>query len=128
MKLLLDTHIFIWADDEPERIPAALMAYLADEANELWLSLASLWEMQIKRQLGKLHLQLSLAETIASHQQTNGLRLLPITAEHIYALDNLPLQHKDPFDRLLIAQAMVEDLTLVSVDPAFAAYSVKLLS
>jgi PIN domain nuclease of toxin-antitoxin system len=128
MKLLLDTHIFIWADDEPERIPAALMTYLADEANELWLSLVSAWEMQIKRQLGKLHLQLSLAETTASHQQTNGLRLLPITAEHVYALDNLPLHHKDPFDRLLIAQAIAEDLTLVSVDPAFAAYSIKLLS
>ena len=128
MKLLLDTHIFIWADDEPERIPASVMTYLADEANELWLSLASVWEMQIKRQLGKFHLQLSLAETIASHQQTNDLRLLPMTAEHIYALDNLPMHHKDPFDRLLIAQAITEDLTLVSVDPKFTLYSVKLLS
>ncbi len=128
MRLLLDTHIFIWVDDEPEGIPKHLMPALADESNELWLSVVSIWEMQIKRQIGKLKAQMPLADLIAQQQQSNDIRLLPVTAEHLYELDKLPLHHKDPFDRLLIAQANHEDLTLVSVDPLMTAYPVKLLN
>jgi PIN domain nuclease of toxin-antitoxin system len=127
MKLLLDTHIFIWWADEPEKLsPAALFA-LEDEANELILSVASVWEMQIKIQLGKLKLSLPLKELVKTQQETNNLTISPVALTHVLALDALPLHHKDPFDRLLIAQSIEEDLTLVSADSQFSAYSVKLL-
>ena len=103
------------------------LSALEDEANELLLSVASVWEMQIKIQLGKLKLSLPLKELIKSQQETNELTLLPVALTHVLALDALPLHHKDPFDRLLIAQSTEEDLTLVSADSQFSAYSVKLL-
>ena len=128
MDLLLDTHILIWWVDEPEKLPGHLYAVLEDSANDLFISIASVWEMQIKHQLGKLQFQQPLPQLIANQQQHNGARLISVTLSHVFELNNLPLHHKDPFDRLLVAQAIVEDMTLVSVDPAFALYSVKLLS
>ncbi len=127
MKLLLDTHIFIWWADQPEKLSPAALSALEDEANELLLSVASVWEMQIKIQLGKLKLSLPLKELIKSQQETNELTLLPVALTHVLALDALPLHHKDPFDRLLIAQSTEEDLTLVSADSQFSAYPAKLL-
>ena len=127
MKLLLDTHIFIWWADQPEKLSTAALSALEDEANELLLSVASVWEMQIKIQLGKLKLSLPLKELIRSQQETNELTLLPVALTHVLALDALPLHHKDPFDRLLIAQSTEEDLTLVSADSQFSAYPAKLL-
>jgi PIN domain nuclease of toxin-antitoxin system len=100
---------------------------LEDEANELLLSVASVWEMQIKIQLGKLKLSLPLKELVKNQQETNDLRVSPVALKHVLALDALPFHHKDPFDRLLIAQSIEEDLTLVTADPQFSAYSVKLL-
>ena len=127
MKLLLDTHIFIWWADQPEKLSTAALSALEDEANELLLSVASVWEMQIKIQLGKLKLSLPLKELIKSQQETNELTVLPVELTHVLALDALPLHHKDPFDRLLIAQSTEEDLTLVSADSQFSAYPAKLL-
>jgi len=127
MKLLLDTHIFIWWADQPEKLSPAALSALEDEANELLLCVASVWEMQIKIQLGKLKLSLPLKELIKSQQETNELTLLPVALTHVLALDALPLHHKDPFDRLLIAQSTEEDLTLVSADSQFSAYPAKLL-
>ena len=127
MRLLLDTHIFIWWADQPERLSPAALSAIEDEANELLLSVASVWEMQIKIQLGKLKLSLPLKELIKSQQETNELTLLPVALTHVLALDALPLHHKDPFDRLLIAQSTEEDLTLVSADSQFSAYPAKLL-
>jgi PIN domain nuclease of toxin-antitoxin system len=83
--------------------------------------------MQIKLQLGKLHLRLPLAEVIASQQQTNDLQVLPVALSHVFALQSLPAHHKDPFDRLLIAQANAEEATLISHDPVFAHYPVQVL-
>jgi len=91
------------------------------------LSLASVWEMQIKRQLGKLSLNLPLPELIASQQQTNGLQLLPIELNHIFMLENLPQFHRDPFDRLLIAQAVTEQIPVLSIDTVFDHYPVQRL-
>ena len=91
------------------------------------LSVASIWEMQIKLQLGKLTITMPLAELIESQQQTNNLDILPITLAHVLALQNLPLYHKDPFDRLLIAQAGIEEAVLISSDAVFAKYDVWLL-
>lgn len=126
MKLLLDTHIFIWWADQPEKLSPAALSALEDEANELLLSVASVWEMQIKIQLRKLKLSLPLKDLIKNQQETNDLTVSPVTLTHVLALDTLPLHHKDPFDRLLIAQS-IEDLTLVSADSQFSAYPVTLL-
>jgi PIN domain nuclease of toxin-antitoxin system len=127
MKLLLDTHIFIWWADQPEKLSNAVLSALEDEANELLLSVASVWEMQIKIQLGKLKVRLPLKELVKNQQETNDLTVSPVTLTHVLAVGDLPFHHKDPFDRLLIAQSIQEDLTLVTADSQFSAYSVKLL-
>ena len=127
MRLLLDTHVFIWWADNPEKLSPAALSALEDEANELILSAASVWEMQIKIQLGKLKLSLPLKELVKNQQETNNLTVSPVTLPYVLALDALPFHHKDPFDRLLIAQSIEEDLTLVTADSQFSAYPVKLL-
>ena len=127
MRLLLDTHVFIWWADQQESLSATALSALKDEANELLLSVASVWEMQIKVQLGKLKLSRSLRELVESQVETNDLQILPIELAHVLVLDALPFHHKDPFDRMLIAQSIQEDVTLVSADPEFSAYSVQLI-
>lgn len=127
MKLLLDTHTFIWWDSEPARLSPQALALCQDPQNSLLLSVASVWEMQIKLQLGKLRLTLPLAELIESQQRANNLEILPVLLAHVLALQHLPAHHKDPFDRLLIAQANVEDVALVSNDPMFPKYTNKVL-
>jgi PIN domain nuclease of toxin-antitoxin system len=125
MKLLLDSHIFAWWALEPERLSKAALDACSDPRNTLVLSVASVWEMQIKIQLKKFSLKTSLRGVIASQQAANGLQVLPVYAEHALALESLPMHHKDPFDRMLVAQANVEDATLVSSDAAMAAYRLK---
>ena len=127
MKLLLDTHAFIWWDSESSKLSPQALTLCQDRVNTVLLSIASIWEMQIKLQLGKLRLNLPLAKVIESQQQTNGIEVLPIILSHVLELDSLPVYHRDPFDRLLIAQARVEDAVLISNDPIFTNYSVKLL-
>jgi PIN domain nuclease of toxin-antitoxin system len=127
VNLLLDRHVFIWLSLTPERLSERVTDLLMDETNFWFLSLASVWEMQIKRQLGKLSLNLPLPELIASQQQTNGLQLLPIELNHIFMLENLPQFHRDPFDRLLIAQAITEQIPLLSIDTVFDHYPVQRL-
>ena len=119
MRLLLDTHIFIWWDSNLARLSPAAAAALNDPANTLILSVASLWEMQIKINLGRLPLRLLLRDIVKEQQLMNGLRLLPVRAKHTFALDGLPHHHKDPFDRLLMAQAIAENMTVVSADSIF---------
>ncbi len=127
MKLLLDTHTFIWWDSKPDNLSSQALALCQNRANIVLLSVASVWEMQIKLRLGKLSLNLPLAEVIESQRHTNNIEVLPVTLDHVLALDGLPSHHKDPFDRLLIAQANVEDAVLISGDPVFKGYPVKLL-
>jgi len=127
MKVLLDTHAFIWWDSDPTKLSPQARSACKDRTNVVLLSVASAWEMQIKLQLGKLDLRLPLAEIIASQQQTNDIQVLPVALGHVLALQNLPAHHKDPFDRLLIAQANVEEAVLISHDPVFAHYPVKVL-
>lgn len=127
MNLLIDTHEFIWWADSPKKLSARTLAALLDRANVLHLSLASLWEMQIKVQIKKLIFKRGLEQTLEMHKIQNNLQILPITAEQIFQLKNLPFHHKDPFDRLLIAQAITENFTLVTDDPEFSAYGVKIL-
>jgi len=127
MKLLLDTHAFIWWDSEPAKLSPKAIALCQDRRNTLVLSVVSLWEIQIKLQLGKLKLALPLKEIVESQQQTNSVEVLPITLAHVLALENLPAHHKDPFDRLLVAQATVEGAVLVSGDPNIAKYPVQVV-
>ena len=127
MKALLDTHAFIWWANEPARLSPKALTLCQDRSHTILLSLVSVWEIQIKYQLGKLQLRLSLAELIEEQQRANQLEILPITLIHILGLTDLPTHHRDPFDRLLIAQAVSERLTLISHDPHIAQYHVHVI-
>ncbi len=124
MKLLLDTHTFIWWDSDPAKLSARALSLCQDSQNELWLSVASLWEIQIKLQLGKLMLSASLPDIVARQEQANGLFLLSIHPNHTYALHRLPAHHKDPFDRMIVAQALTEKIRLISHDAIIRKYPV----
>ncbi len=126
MKLLLDTHTFIWWDSSPQKLSPKALSLCQNPQNTLLLSMVSIWEIQIKLQLGKLSLNLPLPELIETQQQTNNIELLSIDLTHVLTLDSLPHHHKDPFDRLLIAQANVENAVLVSGDSILANYPVKI--
>jgi PIN domain nuclease of toxin-antitoxin system len=127
MKLLLDTHTFIWWDRDPGLIPSVTLTLMQQPETQLFVSIVSLWEIQIKLQIGKLTLQNSLSEVILRQQTENGIQLLPISLLHILALEKLPQYHKDPFDRLLIAQSMNEAASLVSRDSVFKQYGCSLI-
>ena len=125
MKLLLDTHVFLWLRNAPEKIPPHIMTLYEDIQSDVFLSMASIWEIQIKNQLGKLALDIPLNELIDQQCLKNGLQILPIETTHIYALKNLPAHHNDPFDRLILTQAQTENLTLISADSVFKHYDVE---
>ncbi|MDZ8258301.1 type II toxin-antitoxin system VapC family toxin [Nostoc sp. ChiQUE01b] len=125
MKLLLDTHVIIWSAGNPEKLSQKVRKLLIDTNNFWLLSMASVWELQIKSQLGKLNLSSSLPNFIETQQRVNNLQILPIELTHIYALEALPSHHRDPFDRILIAQAIVEKMPLLSIDAVFDVYPVQ---
>ncbi len=124
MKLLLDTHAFIWWVSDPTKLSSKARALCDDHANTIMFSVASAWEMQIKLQLGKLQLAFPLIDIIAGQQQSNNMDMLPVDLAHVLALDGLPGHHKDPFDRLLIAQTNIEGAVLISHDAIFSHYPV----
>ncbi|MEO1094975.1 MAG: type II toxin-antitoxin system VapC family toxin [Cyanobacteria bacterium J06638_28] len=129
MRALIDTHAFIthafiWWTGEPARLSTLARNFLIDSENEPVLSLASIWEMQIKLALGKLSLQLPLSDLVENEVKQNRLSLLSIELSHIYTLSNLPSHHRDPFDRLLIAQSRMMRLPIVSVDQKLDVYEV----
>jgi PIN domain nuclease of toxin-antitoxin system len=127
MKLLFDTHAFIWWDSDPSKLSPRVFALCQDRTNLLLLSVASVWEMQIKSQLGKLTLGAPLDELVRRQQETNAVELLPVTIDHVLALQHLPSHHRDPFDRILVAQANAEKATLVTHDPIIARYPVEVV-
>ncbi len=127
MNLLLDTHTFLWIVGDQHYLSPAAREACQDRRNGLSLSLASVWEMQIKAQLGKLSLPRPLPDLIQEQQEVNGIQVLPVDLPHIYALPLLPPHHRDPFDRLIIAQAIVVGMTIVTADHAFRSYAVPLL-
>jgi PIN domain nuclease of toxin-antitoxin system len=126
MKLLLDTHILLWYLDNNPKLPEVWKRYIEDRHNSIAVSMASLWEITIKVSLGKLELQDDLT-TIENILRQQDIDFLPIHTPHLLYLLNLPFHHRDPFDRLIIAQAQAEQFTLVSDDGLFAAYSISLL-
>lgn len=123
MRLLLDTHVFLWLMTEPTRLSTAAAAACDDDENSLHLSVASFWEIQIKSQRGKLDLDLPLEQIVSEQTADDRFRLLPIAIRHVLALDHLALHHNDPFDRILICQAQTEDMELVTADALIHAYA-----
>jgi PIN domain nuclease of toxin-antitoxin system len=127
MKLLLDSHAFVWTHEEPQKLLPNAAMEIKNPANDLFLSAASVWELQIKIQIGKFNFKDTLEDIIAEQQLINGLQILPVNLAHALYLKNLPLHHKDPFDRILIAQAIIENMVLISADPKFSLYQANLL-
>jgi PIN domain nuclease of toxin-antitoxin system len=126
MKLLLDTHAFLWFIDDSPLLSAKGKALLEAD-NELSLSIGSLWEIAIKLCLDKLTVAMPLEMLMTQQLTSNDIGILSITVPHLVTVSTLPLHHRDPFDRLIIAQAMVEQMLIVSADPAFDAYPVERL-
>ena len=127
MRLLLDTNAIIWWDSKSSKLSKKAEDAIRDASSEIFISVVSAWEMQIKAQIGKLKQNKPWRDVIREQIQVNGFSLLRPELSHIEVLDSLPFHHKDPFDRLLIAQAIHENLTLVSNDLKFQAYPVTLL-
>ena len=127
MRLLLDTHVFLWLADAPEKLTERALEACKNRRNPLYLSVVSAWEIQVKLQLGKLVLDDPLSELVREQQAVNGLRVLGVELSHVLELGALPALHGDPFDRLLIAQARVADLHLVTADRTVRRYPAQFL-
>lgn len=127
MKLLLDTHCWLWWLVEPEKLSETAIKAITNDKNELWLSVASIWEMGIKFKAGKLNLSQSPEILIPQQMQIDGISALSITPSHALLASALPLYHKDPFDRMLIAQTQQETMIILTNDLAFNSYNVKIL-
>ena len=127
MRILLDTHEFIWMHQAPELLSKSAILLIEDEENQLFLSMASVWEMQIKIDLKKLELSHHLVDVIATQKRENGVQLLPIEVRHIYGLSLLERHHRDPFDRLLIAQSNSEAMPILTADGVFDKYNAQIL-
>lgn len=127
MKILLDTQIFLWMFLEPSLISANIESLLKNSANDFFLSSASSWEIAIKYSIGKLKLPDAPEINVPNRMKRANLKPLVITHEHGLSIANLSIVHKDPFDRILIAQANAENLTLSSADKIFSQYAVKLI-
>jgi PIN domain nuclease of toxin-antitoxin system len=121
MKLLLDTHLLLWAAGQPARLSAGARKMMDNPANELLFSAANIWEVAIKRGLGPVDFQAD-PRLLRRGLLDNGYGELPILSDHVVATDSLPLIHKDPFDRLLVAQATVEGITLLTADSVVGEY------
>ena len=127
MRLLLDTHTFIWYVTNNSKLSSTAQKLINEGSNEVLLSVASIWEMAIKHSIGKLTFELPFMTFIELQMQQNSMELLNIKIEHLDVVANLPLHHRDPFDRLIISQVMVEQIPIVGIDRAFDSYSVRRL-
>jgi PIN domain nuclease of toxin-antitoxin system len=125
--LLLDTHCWLWLNESPERIAPATRQRLESTRNELLLSAASAWEIAIKSAVGKLKLPQRVEEYVPSRMRMTGTTSLSIDSAHALRVSELPLHHRDPFDRLLVAQAQIERIPIVTSDPRFQPYDVDLI-
>jgi PIN domain nuclease of toxin-antitoxin system len=122
MRVLIDTHVFIWWTSDVKKLSKTVSDLLQSPDIEIVLSIVSIWEMQIKSSLGKLEFRIELPKLVQEQIDRNRIEILPLTLSHIYALTNLPNHHRDPFDRILIAQSMETGLQLVSIDRKFDDY------
>ncbi len=127
MRLLLDTHVWLWMLEQPERLSEDTRDRLEDGAAALWLSAVSVVEIAVKHRLGKLTLPLPVEEYVASRMRRSAVDALPLAITHAAGMAALPLHHRDPFDRMLIAQARSENVPVVTADAAFDDYDVEVL-
>jgi len=127
VRLLLDTQCWLWWFSQPEKLNENAIEKIADETNEIWFSVASVWEMGIKVSIGKLPLPETINDYVSTRMTQLAARSLEINASHALQVATLPLHHRDPFDRMLVAQAQIEDMILVSADSIFNQYEVTLL-
>ena len=125
MRVLLDAHVFLWSADHVERLPPAVYELISDPGTRVVLSVATTWELTIKALSGKLTLPKPPDEHFAEHAERFGCELLPVHQRHVAALQKLPSIHTDPFDRMLVAQALVEDLDLVTGDEVIRSYPIR---
>lgn len=126
MNYLIDTHTLLWLIDDESAIPQLALQRLRNPANSLFVSIASIWEIAIKRSLGKLVIS-QPTQVIVDELPTLGISLLPVLASHAIRVEQLPFHHRDPFDRIIIAQALCEDCVIVSKDANFPLYAVPVL-
>jgi PIN domain nuclease of toxin-antitoxin system len=127
MRILLDTHVFLWYITADVKLPSAFVAPIRNPANIVFLSVASIWEAVIKNGLGKLPLPGAPADYLALQRVAHGISSLPVEEGAMSELAGLPLLHRDPFDRVIVAQALQHQLSIATVDPAFALYAAQLL-
>lgn len=124
MRVLLDTHVFLWWNENNAALSKKASRILADPGNTLIFSVASAWEITIKAQSGKLRLPEDASSYIRTRTSHYGMEILAIRLEHALALESLPLLHRDPFDRIMIVQSQIESLAILTADPAIRGYSV----
>ena len=124
MNLLLDTHALVWWTENNSRLGKRAKAAIQDDRSTVWISAATIWEISIKAAIGRLDVQSAFEKALPLEMERSGFRALPIAFAHAYAVRHLPLHHADPFDRMLIAQAQCEGLTLLTADSQFAGYGV----
>ncbi len=127
MRLLLDTHVFLWWIGDDSRLSLSAREAISVAENEVFLSVVSAWEISVKTRLGKLALPSDVDKFLPDQIQRNAMTILPIGLAHALRVARLPLHHRDPFDRMLVAQAQSEKLTLVTADEAIRPYDVSLL-
>ncbi len=127
MTFLLDTHVFLWMLTTPRRLGEAARAVVESADAALVLSAASVWEIAIKHGLGRLPLPEPAATYVPTAMRRSGVTPLPVTVEHVLGVADLPRHHGDPFDRLLVAQAQLDGLTVITADPQLTAYDVPVL-
>jgi len=127
MRLLVDTHVWLWLQIRPERVPSGVLDLLEDGANEVLLSTASVWEIAVKHRRGRLALPDPPSTFVPERLSTSGFRALSIDHAHALRAGSLPLHHHDPFDRMLVAQSQVLGVPLVTGDPALSDYDLEIL-
>lgn len=127
MRVLVDTHALLWFLTADSRLSEQARELISTADNEVLVSIATLWEIAIKASLGRIDLGSTFAEFVTEQVENNGFSVLPIALEHLARLAELPFHHRDPFDRLLVAQALAEGIPLISADGSFRDYDVKLL-
>jgi PIN domain nuclease of toxin-antitoxin system len=127
VKLLLDTHAFLWWIGDDARLSGPAREAIADPGNDVSFSVASAWELAIKTAIGRFEADGGLRPFLDEHIQRNAFRVLPVKLEHAVSVASLPAHHRDPFDRLLVAQAATEGLILVTRDPQLAKYGTPIL-
>jgi PIN domain nuclease of toxin-antitoxin system len=127
MKVVLDTHAFLWWITDDDQLPSSARSIIGNRENELFLSAATGWEVAIKAKLGRIHLPAKVDSFIAKQLELNDIYSLPIHMSHALNVYNLPNYHRDPFDRLIISQAQLEKMSILTTDPQIARYGVKVV-